>query len=66
MEHEELENLKSEIMKPCKETEKGFGLANVNERIRMNFGAEYGMQIDSVAGKGTCVEVVIPAIPYDE
>ena len=30
----------------------------------MNFGAEYGMKIDSVKGKGTCVEIVIPAVPY--
>lgn len=63
MEEEELHKLQGEIEKPCKETEKGFGLANVNERIRMNFGAEYGMKIDSVKGKGTCVEIVIPAVP---
>lgn len=64
MEEEELHKLQGEIMKPCKDTEKGFGLANVNERIRMNFGTEYGMQIDSVKGKGTRVEIVIPAVPY--
>lgn len=64
MEEEELHKLQGEIEKPCKETEKGFGLANVNERIRMNFGAEYGMKIDSVKGKGTCVEIVIPAVAY--
>ncbi len=65
MEKEELDNLRSEIMKPCQDTGKGFGLANVNERIRMNFGVEYGMEIDSAPGQGTCVEVVIPAIPYE-
>ena len=64
MEEEDLRKLQTEIEKPCKETEKGFGLANVNERIRMNFGVEYGMKIDSVKGKGTCVEIVIPAVPY--
>ena len=64
MEEEELHKLQGEIMKPCKDTEKGFGLANVNERIRMNFGTEYGMSIDSVKGKGTRVEIVIPAVPY--
>ena len=63
MEEEDLHKLQREIEKPCKETEKGFGLANVNERIRMNFGAEYGMKIESVKGKGTCVEIVIPAVP---
>lgn len=66
MEPEELSSLQSEILKPCKDTGKGFGLANVNERIRMNFGAEYGMTIRSEAGKGTSVEIVIPAVPYEE
>lgn len=61
MKPEELEKLQREIQKPCKETEKGFGLANVNERIRMNYGSRFGMTIDSVEGKGTCVEIVIPA-----
>ncbi len=63
---EELQKLQGEIVKPCKDTDKGFGLANVNERIRMNYGAEYGMTIDSVSGQGTCVEIVIPAVPYEE
>lgn len=66
MEEDELRKLQEEIRKPCKETEKGFGLANVNERIRMNFGTEYGMWIDSARGKGTRVEIVIPAVPYTE
>lgn len=66
MEPEELEKLRGEIEKPCKDTEKGFGLANVNERIRMNFGTEYGMHIDSAPGEGTCVEIVIPAVSYAE
>ena len=64
MNRESLEHLQKEIERPCSETSRGFGLANVNERIRMNFGAEYGMKIDSVKGKGTCVEIVIPAVPY--
>ena len=59
---EELEELRGEITRPCKETERGFGLANVNERIRMYYGAEYGMEIQSIKGKGTTVELVIPAI----
>ncbi|MDD6811150.1 MAG: sensor histidine kinase [Lachnospiraceae bacterium] len=61
MEQEELERLQKEITRPCKETESGFGLANVNERIRMNFGMEYGMNIQSKKGEGTSVQVIIPA-----
>ena len=62
MDEDELEQLRQQIEKPCQETEKGFGLANVNERIHMYFGPEYGMKIQSQKGKGTTVEIVIPAI----
>lgn len=62
MDEEELEQLCQQIEKPCQETGKGFGLANVNERIHMYFGPEYGMKIQSQKGKGTTVEIVIPAI----
>ena len=62
MEEDEVKRLREEINRPCKETQKGFGLANVNERIKMNFGAKYGMKIESEKGKGTTVYVIIPAI----
>lgn len=62
MEEEELQQLREEIQRPCSETEKGFGLANVNERLRMYFGAQYGMTITSQKGKGTIVEIIIPAL----
>lgn len=62
MDEEELAQLRQQIEKPCQETEKGFGLAHVNERIHMYFGYEYGMKIESEKGKGTTVEIVIPAI----
>ncbi|MBS7302639.1 MAG: sensor histidine kinase [Lachnospiraceae bacterium] len=61
MNEAELASLRSKILKPCKETDSGFGLANVNERIRMNFGLEYGITIHSKQGEGTLVQVVIPA-----
>lgn len=62
MDEKELERLREEISRPCKETETGFGLANVNERIRMNFGMEYGMTIESEKGTGTKVSIIIPAV----
>ncbi len=62
MEEPELEQLREEIMRPCSETGKGFGLANVNERIRMYFGPSYGMSIDSRKGEGTRVAIRIPVL----
>lgn len=61
MEEEELRRLQKEITRPCQETESGFGLANVNERLRMNFGMAYGLTILSEKGEGTEVRVMIPA-----
>lgn len=61
MEEEEVDRLREEIQKPCKETCAGFGLANVNERIRMRFGPQYGLQIESRKGAGTVITILIPA-----
>lgn len=37
-----------------------YGLYNVNERIRLNFGEEFGIFIDSKYGEGTVVTVKLP------
>ena len=63
---DQLAHLRREIERSCKDTEGGFGLANVNERIRMYFGDYYGMQIESGQGVGTTVTVTIPAWPIPE
>lgn len=38
----------------------GYGLLNVQQRLRLFYGSEYGIAIDSTDGSGTCVEVKIP------
>lgn len=40
----------------------GFGLFNVNERIRLNYGREYGLRIESAYQEGTCIRVTVPAV----
>ncbi len=42
-----------------------YGLYNVNERIRLKFGDEYGLKIDSSYRQGTRVEVHLPARQND-
>jgi len=37
-----------------------YGLYNVNERIRLNFGEKYGIFIESRYGEGTVVSIVLP------
>ncbi len=60
MDENTLSELRKNINRPCKETENGFGLANVNERIHVNFGFEYGIEINSFLNEGTSIRLVIP------
>lgn len=43
----------------------GIALVNVNNRIHLLFGEEYGMHIYSIQGKGTDVEVSLPIVTYN-
>jgi two-component system LytT family sensor kinase len=40
----------------------GIGLRNVNERLRVIYGSNYQLQLDSVPGQGTCARIVIPEL----
>ena len=44
------------------EMESGFGIGNVNKRIRLYYGKQYGLSVRSEYYIGTCVTLVIPAI----
>ena len=46
-------------------TQGGVGVKNVQERIRLTFGAEFGVRLESVPGRGTTATVRIPMIPGD-
>ena len=67
METKKLESLKNiiknesvdeiDIVKSSKES---FGLYNVAERIRLYYGNEYGLNIDSTENIGTTVSIILP------
>lgn len=40
----------------------GIGIRNVNERIKLYFGHEYGIHIRSEIEEGTCITIVIPKL----
>ncbi len=44
----------------------GVGLVNVNNRIQILFGKEYGLVIESEPDEGTTVSIHMPLIPYTE
>lgn len=47
---------------PGKQHMTGVGLDNINQRIRMMYGAGYGLEINSTAGMGTIVKIQLPAL----
>ncbi len=44
----------------------GVGLVNVNNRIQILFGKEYGLIVQSEPDEGTTVSIRIPAVSYNE
>ena len=50
---------------PSTQEKGGIALLNVNNRIRLLFGEEYGLRVFSMPGMGTDVEIVLPAINSD-
>ncbi len=63
----ELDNLRKRISgrtKAAADNIHGIGLLNVNERIRLNYGPQYGIRVESTYGAGTTVTVRIPARRY--
>ena len=43
---------------------KGYGMRNVNERIKLYYGEQYGVYIESVINEGTVITVKIPERKY--
>lgn len=40
----------------------GYGIVNVQERVKLTFGEQYGVQVDSQYGKGSVVKIVHPVL----
>ena len=44
----------------------GIGIKNVNDRIKIYFGSNYGLQITSELDEGTCVTIRMPKVREEE
>lgn len=64
MEKEQVDYLNQALaeMKEVSSEERGFGLLNVYQRIKLNYGEDYGVTLDSRLGEGTTVKVTLPAV----
>ena len=66
MTKEQIENMFSDKKHVASKSGSGIGVRNVNERIRLYFGSDYGLSIESELEEGTTVTINMKAIPYSE
>lgn len=59
---ERLEEVRKGIQYKALTENEIYGLYNVNERIRLNFGESFGILIESMYGEGTVVRVLLPYV----
>jgi two-component system sensor histidine kinase YesM len=46
--------------------ESGYGIRNINSRLKLCYGEMYGVSFDSAPGKGTTVHVRIPSMTLEQ
>ncbi len=65
MDEEQLDAIRQTLQRSSNETDeplssKGIGLSNVHDRVRLYFGGQYGISIQSDKGVGTSVQLTMP------
>lgn len=63
---EKLQKLNADLEKACGEENGSFGLFSINRRVRLLYGTEYGICLESEPGKGTSVILRIPKLEHLE
>ncbi|MBP2002229.1 two-component system sensor histidine kinase YesM [Paenibacillus shirakamiensis] len=66
MNHEQLYSMQQRLFDHMDvDPDSHIGLINVNERIRLYFGEQYGLYLSSTLGEGTTITIRLPALPYE-
>ena len=66
MTKEQVEGLLTGKIRSASKKGSGIGVKNVNERIRLYFGEDYGLEIFSEPDEGTAIQICLPAVSYEE
>ena len=66
MTKEQVEGLLTGETRSASKKGSGIGVKNVNERIRLYVGEDYGLEIFSEPDEGTAIQICLPAVPYEE
>ena len=62
------ERLKQTEAMPSDLTEKGFGIGlnNINSRIKLFYGSQYGIELNSIVNMGTYITICVPIIEKED
>lgn len=52
----------TELQNELSRSEEGYGIKNVDNRVKLNYGQQYGIKISSVYGVGTKMQIEIPSL----
>jgi len=67
MDEETLQTVMAKVENYTRKRHKSsIGLYNINRRIKLNYGEQYGLEIQSTLGEGTMVRVTFPVIKTQE
>lgn len=66
MDEEKMQDVVRHLDIPQPESDHGVGLYNINNRVHLFYGEQYGLTIHSKAGTGTLITLVIPLINLTE
>lgn len=61
---EKLAKINESLQKGDADSGDGYGIFNVNERIRLYYGQEYGLSYESIEGQWTRAVLTVPAQPF--
>lgn len=61
-----VQQMEDAVSMDSRKLEKGYGIKNINFRIKLCFGEKYGVHYDSTPGKGTTAYILFPAMSMAE
>jgi len=66
IEPDRLLDIRRKLESPTNDLDDSYGLSNVNERIRLIYGAKYGLLIESTPGEKTSIVLLMKALTCEQ
>lgn len=64
MSPEQMDSIRDRLSNQLEQDDRHIGFVNISERIRLHFGEQYGICLNSSLGEGTTITITMPALPF--